>query len=373
MRFFRATGNATIHKTMAAALGAALCVIAGPAVAVDRVYYVAAEEVAWNYAPQERNVMMGSPFGEDENVFVARSQTTIGSTYVKAVYRRYTDASFTTLLPRPGKWAHLGYLGPVFHAQVGDVIKVHFKNKVGRPYSMHPHGVFYDKASEGAPYADGTGGKDKADDAVPPGGSHTYVWPVPERAGPGPSDPSSIAWLYHSHTNSIRDSNAGLVGAIVVTAKDRARPDGSPRDVDREFVTLFTVTNENESWYLDRNIDTYTDAKRVDPDDEDFQESNLMHGINGYLYGHLPGLEMKKGERSRWYTFALGTEVDLHTPHWHGNTGLLAGQRVDVIDLLPASQKVVDMIPDNAGVWMFHCHVNDHIAAGMTALYRVTE
>jgi hephaestin len=31
------------------------------------------------------------------------------------------------------------------------------------------------------------------------------------------------------------------------------------------------------------------------------------------------------------------------------------------------------MIPDNAGVWMFHCHVNDHIAAGMTALYRVTE
>jgi FtsP/CotA-like multicopper oxidase with cupredoxin domain len=30
------------------------------------------------------------------------------------------------------------------------------------------------------------------------------------------------------------------------------------------------------------------------------------------------------------------------------------------------------MVPDDPGIWMFHCHVNDHITAGMTARYEVT-
>ena len=87
---------------------------------------------------------------------------------------------------------------------------------------------------------------------------------------------------------------------------------------------------------------------------------------------NLDGLEMRECERVRWYVFALGTEVDLHSAHWHGNTGLLNGRRMDVVELLPAAGRVVDMVPDSAGTWMFHCHVNDHITAGMTALYTVT-
>ena len=35
--------------------------------------------------------------------------------------------------------------------------------------------------------------------------------------------------------------------------------------------------------------------------------------------------------------------------------------------------KVFDMVADNPGTWMYHCHVNDHIAAGMMAIYTVTE
>ena len=69
----------------------------------------------------------------------------------------------------------------------------------------------------------------------------------------------------------------------------------------------------------------------------------------------------------------MGTEVDLHTPHWHGNTGIMEGHRADVIEIMPASMKVVDMTPDNPGVWMYHCHVNDHIAAGMMATYTVAK
>jgi len=92
-----------------------------------------------------------------------------------ALYREYTDGTFATLNPRPPEWEHLGTLGPVVRAEVGDTIIVHFKNSTRFPVSVHPHGVFYEKDSEGAAYNDGTGGPDKADDAVPPGGTHTYT------------------------------------------------------------------------------------------------------------------------------------------------------------------------------------------------------
>jgi hypothetical protein len=55
-------------------------------------------------------------------------------------------------------------------------------------------------------------------------------------------------------------------------------------------------------------------------DEEGFEESNLMHSVNGFVYGNGPVPEMKVGQHVRWYTYTLGTEVDLHTPHWHGNT-----------------------------------------------------
>jgi hephaestin len=68
----------------------------------------------------------------------------------------------------------------------------------------------------------------------------------------------------------------------------------------------------------------------------------------------------------------MGSEVDLHTPHWHGNTVVVAGMRTDVSNLLPATMQVADMVADDPGSWLFHCHVNDHILAGMQARYQVT-
>jgi FtsP/CotA-like multicopper oxidase with cupredoxin domain len=340
--------------------------------AQTRQYYLAADEVAWDYAPSGINQITGEPFGEAENVFVASGRDRIGRVYLKALYREYTSASFMIPKEVPAEWRHLGTLGPVIRAEVGDTILVHFKNKTRFPVSVHPHGVFYEKDSEGAPYHDRSSGADKADDAVPPGGTHTYTWEVPERAGPGPMDPSTILWMYHSHTDEPGDTNAGLIGPIIVGREGSLDPDGTPSDIDREFVTMFTVFDENASPYLDANIQRYARVPQsVKPEDEEFQESNLMHSINGFVYGNLSGLEMSVGERVRWYMLGMGTEVDLHTPHWHGNTGTWAGMRSDMIELLPASMKVFDMTPDADGTWLFHCHVNDHIEAGMQALFTV--
>jgi FtsP/CotA-like multicopper oxidase with cupredoxin domain len=347
---------------------------AGPGSGQTRVVYIAADKVRWDYAPQGRNLITGQRFDDQANVFVKSGPGRIGRVYVKAQYRAYTDASFTTRTPIADQWRHLGILGPVIHAEVGDTVKVVFKNNLDRPASVHAHGVFYTKDSEGAPYQDGTSGADKADDAVPPGKTHTYTWQVPERAGPGPMDPSSIMWMYHSHVDEVRDTSSGLHGPIVVTRRGMTRPDASPSDVDRELVALFQVTNENDSWYAEESFKQFAAGEQPgeeDPDFEGFQESNLMHGINGYVFGNLPGLDMTAGQRVRWYLMGMGSEVDLHTPHWHGNTVAVAGMRTDVSNLLPATMQVADMVADDPGSWLFHCHVNDHILAGMQARYQI--
>lgn len=335
-----------------------------------RTYFIAADEVQWDYAPSGTNLITGQPFDDVANVFVAPGPDRVGHVYLKSEYREYTNGTFSTLKARPPKWQHLGLLGPAIEAEVGDTIKVVFKNNTPFPASVHPHGVFYTKSSEGAPYADGTGPGDKADDAVAPGSTYTYTWKVPERAGPGPMEGSSTMWMYHSHTDEVGDTNAGLMGPMIVTRCGQARPDGSPNDVDRSFVVNYSVMDENSSLYIDDNLATL--AAPPDPEDEGFVESNLMHSINGYVYGNLPGLTMRKGDRVRWYVMAMGTEVDLHTPHWHGNTVLSGGMRTDVVSLLPATMLTADMQPDDVGTWLFHCHVNDHIVAGMLSLYTVT-
>jgi FtsP/CotA-like multicopper oxidase with cupredoxin domain len=315
---------------------------------------------------------MGMPFDGTQMTYVERRDDRIGTSYKKALYVEFTDASFTRRKQRSESEAYLGLLGPVIHAEVGDTIRVVFKNMASRPYSIHPHGVFYAKSSEGAATNDGTSPASKAGDAVAPGQTFSYEWKVPERAGPGPSDPSSVVWPYHSHVDSVADSSSGLVGAIIVTRAGAAKPNGTPRDVDREFVTLFDIFDENLSWYLHDNIAALPgrDAK-VKADDPDFVESNLKHSINGYLFGSMPMPTMRNGEHVRWYLVALGTETDLHTPHWHGNTVIISGRRADTVSLLPATTVVADMVPDDPGIWMFHCHVNDHIKAGMTGRYDV--
>lgn len=57
------------------------------------------------------------------------------------------------------------------------------------------------------------------------------------------------------------------------------RYSGTRTDVDREFIIMFTLVDENQSWYLDENSRHFcTDPDSVDKDDAVFQRSNKMHG-----------------------------------------------------------------------------------------------
>jgi manganese oxidase len=352
-----------------------------------RQYYIAADELDWDYAPSGIDQMMGMPFEGVAKSYMEHGPHRIGHIYKKAIFREYTNGTFTNLKPRPPEWEHAGILGPILRAEVGDTIKILFKNNGTHPYSMHPHGVFYEKASEGTAYNDNSDAGAKHGGHVPPGERHTYIWEVPERAGPGPNDPSSLVWLYHSHVNEMVDVHSGLVGALIVTRRGMALEDGRPKDVDKEFVTSLIIYDENMSWFLDENIKRHTDDPAGTKKDEivpldaegrfnlvgptGFVGTNLRFAINGMQYANLPIMTMKKGDRVRWYLVTIGFGFNFHTPHWHGNVILDGGKRTDVLALSPAQMVTVDMVPDDPGLWLFHCHVSDHMDGGMVARYQV--
>jgi hypothetical protein len=319
------------HRTAFLFFSVLFCVHA--CLAATRHYFIAAEDVTWNFAPSGVDLIAGAPIPDP---WVVKTQ------WPKTRYIEYTDATFKTKKPQP-EW--LGILGPMIRAEVGDSIVVDFLNRSKVPHSIHVHGLRYDKANEGAYYMPGgAGGR------IAPGGHFTYHWLADEDSGPGKGDPSSIVWWYHGGTDEPTETNAGLLGPIIITAKGKARPDGSPKDVDREFVALFMIFDELGG-----------------------KDAGLFYSINGYIFGNLPGLLMKQGERVRWYLLGMGNEQDLHSPHWHGKVVQYNNRHTDVIELMPGSMAVADMRADNPGTWLFHCHVADHMESGMMADYTIYE
>lgn len=306
-----------------------------------RHYYIQAEDVVWDYAPTGQDLLKGGPVPEP---------WTNSHVFEKTRYIEYTDGSFSSKKPQP-EW--LGVLGPIIRAEVGDTVIVHFRNQApSGSYGMHPHGFRYDKDNEGAHYIGVNSGQPPGAGAeVPFGGSFDYVWEADRDSSPGPGDPSSLVWWYHSHISEAAETNRGLLGPLVITRKGAAREDGSPKDVNREFVTAFFIFNELDG-----------------------EEPGLMHSINGYFFGNLQGLKMNKSDKVRWYVMGMGNEVDLHTPHWHGKTVRVGGRngtQTDVVNLLPATMITADMKADNVGEWMYHCHVSDHIDGGMYTSYQI--
>ena len=70
---------------------------------------------------------------------------------------------------------------------------------------------------------------------------------------------------------------SGLIGPLVICRRSWMRKLGLKKEIE-EFALLFMVFDENQSWYLEDNIQTYLGKADVPEEDEDFQESNMMHG-----------------------------------------------------------------------------------------------
>jgi FtsP/CotA-like multicopper oxidase with cupredoxin domain len=209
---------------------------------------------------------------------------------------------------------------------VGDRLVVHFKNMdhvLDRPHSMHFHGVHYKPSSDGA-YLPGFSGGD-AD--VKPGHTWTY------RLFAG-SDSMGV-WPYHDHSPSMHDSIAGgMYGMLSILGAGEQAP-------DREFEVVFAPMG-------------------------DFQ---TIDG-RGFV-GNTPVFKSTLGQLVQWDVMAMGSEQ--HTFHVHGHRWRAAdGTPRDTQTVGPAESFRIRWREEDPGTWLYHCHVEAHMMAGMIGIYRVS-
>ena len=296
----------------------------------------------------------------------------IGSGYTKALYREFTNATFTQEKPVTNETMHLGIIGPFIRAEVGDIIEVVFKNMASRPYSIHAQGLRYNKTNEGMLYSDGFSGN--SGDIVQPGNTFVYRWEVPATSGPAPNEANCKNMMYHSAVNPVKDIYSGLVGPIVICRKNILDFNGKRTDsVEKEFALLFQAFDEKSSWYINKNIQE--NCPTADTSTPEFEESNKYDSINGLIYDNIKGLTAKLGDNIAWYIMGLGENKDIHTAHLHGQTYTYRSgstQEGDVVEVFPGTYETVEMFASNPGTWLLHCHVGEHTRDGMVATYTIS-
>lgn len=87
-----------------------------------------------------------------------------------------------------------------------------------------------------------------------------------------PSPISFLSLFFLLLAGSLRDDDD--------KGQSHTKPQSARNDVDQDVFLMFTVVDENLSWYLEDNIQKYSNPAKIDQDDPDFIESNLMHGKN---------------------------------------------------------------------------------------------
>ncbi|KAF7654098.1 hypothetical protein LDENG_00074670 [Lucifuga dentata] len=328
-------------------------------------FYIAAEEITWDYAPQ-----MPAHVDEDFRFqYLRQSSNRIGGKYKKAVYTWYKNESFTQRAETAQRKAELGILGPVIRAQVRDVITVVFKNMASRPYSIYPDGLTILKSEEGVNYP--AGGNQPH--GVQPGETRTYVWTVLEEDVPLDEDSRCLTRMYYSAVDTPRDIASGLIGPILICKSESLNVRNVQVKSDKEQHAMFAVFDENKSWYLDDNIRQYADPSKVKKSEPDFYKSNVMHTINGYVFESGPDLGFCYGEIATWHVSSIGAQDYIQTATFYGHPFQLNDRTEDYLSLYPMTGETITMNMDNIGVWLLSTLNSHETTKGMRVKFQDVE
>ncbi|XP_072301026.1 coagulation factor V [Eucyclogobius newberryi] len=325
-----------------------------------KLYFIAAEEVEWDYAGYGHKRQERSELNNRETMFK------------KVVFREYIDSTFTTPDIRGEIEEHLGILGPLIKAEVGQDIMVVFKNGASRPYSLHPNGVGYTKQTEGLNYEDDSKYWHKYDDEVKPNTTFTYLWTVTSTVGPAEGESDCRTWAYYSGVNPERDIQSGLIGPLLVCREGTLNKSVTNT---REFMLLFMTFDESQSWYFEENLETIQRKTRRRSLSMALKENLQFHTINGIIHS-LKGLRMYTNQLVRWHLINMGSPKDFQSVHFHGQTFLhkkIKSYKQAVYPLLPGSFATLEMIPSKPGLWQLETEVGSIQQKGMQTLFLVLE
>jgi manganese oxidase len=228
--------------------------------------------------------------------------------------------------------------GPLIEIYEGDTLEIELVNNTTQRLSIHPHGVIYDTASDGAPHNASFNN---------PGETRVYTWRSRAQYQlDGHYMPGSAGyWHYHDHAMGTDHGTGGLIRGLYGGLIVRKRGDLLP---DRQYTVVF-----NEQ------------------------------AINNAVAPNTPLFEANQGERVEWICIGHGTlphTFHLHAHRWADTrTGMLTGpdDHSNVIDnknLDPGSSFGFQVIAGEGvgpGAWMYHCHVQSHSDTGMAGIFLV--
>lgn len=300
-----------------------------------REYWFQADSFFHNLVPTGIDGMTGATYMPNQ------------TSYWAVGYRAFTPNWGQPLPGNDDIGPNTGIPGPIIRCQVGDTVRVHFRNndtyyKV--PHSISVHALAYTPENDGG-WAWML--RDRPGTAINVGDTYTYEWKaIPRSVG---------TWPYHDHSVPsdpgkglmVMEAGAelGLFGMLVVT-------DENTPTVDQEFCVIWHSLYSGDVPGLSQDF----------------------HCFNGFAYlGNTPTFRAKVGQHVRWRVVALGN--DFHTFHIHAHTWLVNGNYEDTIVIGPGSKLTLDFIEDNPGTWYYHCHVPIHVMGpgmgGMLGFYIV--
>ena len=234
-------------------------------------------------------------------------------------------AAPTKLEMMPGKpteaWAYNGTVpGPTLELREGDLVTVHFTNKLALPTTVHWHGLHLRAGSDGSPLH-----------PVLPGKSRDYVFRIPLG--------SAGTYWYHPHPDmtTTEQVSRGLYGALII------RP---AKDPLAGITDRLLVLSDNR-FLADGTVDLphhTTEAGNIDA--QNGREGDVLF-VNGRM---MPALSIKPGEwqrlriinaaAARVFRFAIPGQKLVHV----GSDGGLFEKPVEVDELLVANSERVEVL-----------------------------
>ncbi|MCF6157950.1 MAG: hypothetical protein E3K32_05120 [wastewater metagenome] len=228
--------------------------------------------------------------------------------------------------------------GPVIKVKEGTRVKIRLTNILPVSTSIHPHGVKYTAAHDGAHVAGNPAS------IVASGYSGVFEWNTSDTAG---------TWFYHPHVFEMGGEEGvsrGLCGVLIVEPEEA---DSHPPD--KEFV-IFMHT-------------FYSKGK-------EYRTFNGKSGDREFVSGDtsaFPGLVLRAnvGERVRFHL--VNSDTEAHTFHIHGHRwkDRGSGELTDSISVAPLTSYVLDFIAGEGvgpGNWTFHCNPGERVINGMSGV-----
>jgi FtsP/CotA-like multicopper oxidase with cupredoxin domain len=227
-------------------------------------------------------------------------------------------------------WGYNGSMpGPTVEAVEGDKVRFIVHNELPEATTLHLHGLELPNAQDGV--------ADLTQDAIPPGKMGVYELTLHQKG----------TFFYHSHDPM--QQVMGAVGLFIIHPKETHQP-----AVDYDFgliiqeFRILPASNTPANTLMDFNWFT----------------------LNGRSAPYVTPLVVKLGSRVRIRFLNFSTD-DHHPMHLHGHTFWVTGTeggRIPESAWVPgntvlvgvAQVREVELIANNPGDWVLHCHMFHH-------------